>query len=72
MAAVDEYIPHLKEILINHSYYVEDVFTITGSGTVATGSVERGTIKVNEEAEIVGLNLHKKQLLQDLKCLESN
>ena len=35
---------------------VEDVFTITGRGTVATGRVERGTIHVNEEVEIVGIN----------------
>jgi len=35
---------------------VEDVFTITGRGTVATGRVERGQIKVQEEVEIVGLN----------------
>jgi elongation factor Tu len=34
---------------------VEDVFSITGRGTVATGRIERGTIKVNEEVEIVGL-----------------
>ena len=34
---------------------VEDVFTITGRGTVATGRVERGTLKVGDEVEIVGL-----------------
>jgi len=34
---------------------VEDVFTITGRGTVATGRIERGTIKVNEQVEIVGI-----------------
>ena len=33
---------------------VEDVFSITGRGTVATGRVERGVLKVNEEVEIVG------------------
>ncbi len=35
---------------------VEDVFTITGRGTVATGRVERGQLKTGEEVEIVGLN----------------
>ena len=40
---------------------VEDVFTITGRGTVATGRVERGTIKMNEEVEIVGLTDEKKK-----------
>ena len=34
---------------------VEDVFTITGRGTVATGRVERGTLKLNDEVEIVGI-----------------
>ncbi|PPE04739.1 elongation factor Tu [Entomoplasma ellychniae] len=57
MAAVDEYIPTPprdsdKTFLMP----VEDVFTITGRGTVATGRVERGTVKVNEEVEIVGLH----------------
>ena len=40
---------------------VEDVFTITGRGTVATGRVERGVIKMNEEVEIVGLTDEKKK-----------
>jgi elongation factor Tu len=40
---------------------VEDVFTISGRGTVATGRVERGTIKVQEEVEIVGLTDEKKK-----------
>ncbi len=41
---------------------VEDVFTITGRGTVATGRVERGKVKVNEEIEIVGLRDTRKLL----------
>ena len=40
---------------------VEDVFTITGRGTVATGRVERGIIKVNEEVEILGIREEKKK-----------
>ena len=40
---------------------VEDVFTITGRGTVATGRVERGVIKVGEEVEIVGLVEEKRK-----------
>ena len=56
MKAVDEYIPTPdrptdKPFLMP----VEDVFTITGRGTVATGRVERGTIKVGDAVEIVGL-----------------
>ncbi|HHT99370.1 MAG TPA: elongation factor Tu [Acholeplasma sp.] len=42
---------------------VEDVFTITGRGTVATGRVERGTIKVNDEVEIVGITDTKKTVV---------
>ena len=56
MHTVDEYVPDPqrdtdKPFLMP----VEDVFTITGRGTVATGRVERGTLKINEEVEIVGI-----------------
>lgn len=56
MDAVDEYIP-TPERDIDKPFLmpVEDVFTITGRGTVATGRVERGVIKVGDEVEIVGL-----------------
>ena len=61
MDTVDEYIPDPvratdKPFLMP----VEDVFSITGRGTVATGRVERGTIKVGEEVELVGLGETKK------------
>ena len=56
MAAVDEYIPTPeRKADLPFLMPVEDVFTITGRGTVATGRVERGTIKVGEVVEIVGL-----------------
>jgi len=57
MEAVDEYIPE-PERQIDKPFLmpVEDVFSITGRGTVATGRVERGTIKVGESVEIVGLS----------------
>ena len=42
---------------------VEDVFTITGRGTVATGRVESGMLKVGEEVEIVGLTHEKKKVV---------
>ncbi len=56
LAAIDEYIPTPerdtdKPFLMP----IEDVFTITGRGTVVTGRIERGTLKVSEEVEIVGL-----------------
>jgi elongation factor Tu len=56
MDAVDEYIP-TPERAVDKPFLmpVEDVFTITGRGTVGTGRVERGQIKVGEEVEIVGL-----------------
>ena len=60
--AVDSYIPAPerdtdKPFLMP----VEDVFTITGRGTVATGRVERGQIKIQDKAEIVGLSTEKKE-----------
>ncbi len=56
MAAVDEYIP-MPERAIDGAFLmpVEDVFSISGRGTVATGRVERGIVKVGEEIEIVGI-----------------
>ncbi|MFZ2241549.1 MAG: elongation factor Tu [Gordonia amarae] len=56
MAAVDESIPDpVRETDKPFLMPVEDVFTITGRGTVVTGRVERGSVKVNEEVEIVGI-----------------
>ncbi len=56
MKAVDDYIPTpVRAIDKPFLMPVEDVFSITGRGTVATGRVERGTVKVGEEIEIVGL-----------------
>ena len=56
LAAIDEYIP-VPQRDIDKSFLmpVEDVFSIAGRGTVATGRIERGKIKVGEEVEIVGL-----------------
>ncbi len=57
MAAVDSYIPTPdRKADLPFLMPVEDVFTITGRGTVATGRVERGQLKVGEELEIVGLS----------------
>jgi len=56
MSAVDEYVPlPVREVDKPFLMPIEDVFTITGRGTVVTGRVERGTVKVGEEVEIVGL-----------------
>ena len=62
MDAVDSYIPTPpRDDTLPFLMPVEDVFTITGRGTVATGRVERGVIKMNEEVEIVGLTDEKKK-----------
>ena len=61
MDAVDSYIPTPdRKADMPFLMPVEDVFTISGRGTVATGRVERGVIKKNEPVEIVGLNEEKK------------
>jgi elongation factor Tu len=56
LAAVDESVPDpIRDIDKPFLMPIEDVFTITGRGTVVTGRVERGKLKVNEEVEIVGI-----------------
>ncbi|NBN92001.1 MAG: elongation factor Tu [Actinobacteria bacterium] len=56
MSAVDTFIPQpVREVDKPFLMPVEDVFTITGRGTVVTGRIERGIVKVNEEVEIVGI-----------------
>ena len=57
MAAVDSYVPEpVRDTDKPFLMPVEDVFTIQGRGTVVTGRVERGILKVNEEVEVVGLS----------------
>ena len=62
MKAVDEFIP-TPDRKADQPFLmpVEDVMTISGRGTVATGRVERGTLKVGEEVEIVGLTEEKEK-----------
>jgi elongation factor Tu len=64
MEAVDSYIP-VPERDTDKPFLmpVEDVFSITGRGTVATGRVERGQVKIQEEVELIGLGLHKKTVV---------
>src|SRR5690606_32922710 len=60
MNAVDESIPDpVRETELPFLMPVEDVFTITGRGTVVTGRIERGIVNVNEEVEIVGIRPDK-------------
>jgi elongation factor Tu len=68
MKQVDEYIPDPKrDIDKPFTMPVEDVFSIKGRGTVATGRVERGALKVNEEVEIVGITATKKTVVTGLE-----
>ncbi|MBQ2452600.1 MAG: elongation factor Tu, partial [Bacteroidales bacterium] len=64
MDAVDSYIPTPdRKADLPFIMPVEDVFTITGRGTVATGRVERGQLKTGEEVEIVGLTDEKRKVV---------
>jgi elongation factor Tu len=64
MAAVDEYVPEpIRDTDKTFLMPVEDVFTITGRGTVATGRVDSGTIKVGEEVEVVGITDTRKTVV---------
>ncbi|MBP3481394.1 MAG: elongation factor Tu [Clostridia bacterium] len=68
MNEVDNYIPTpARNADQDFLMPVEDVFTITGRGTVATGRVERGMIKLNEEVEIVGIKETKKTVATGLE-----
>jgi elongation factor Tu len=64
LAALDSEIPEpVREIDKPFLMAVEDVFSIKGRGTVATGRIERGKVKVNEEVEIVGFERDKKSVV---------
>jgi len=64
MDAVDNYIPlPLRNVDKPFLMPVEDVFSITGRGTVGTGRVERGKAKVGDEVEVVGFGAHKKTVI---------
>ena len=68
MDAVDSYIT-VPERSTDKPFLmpVEDVFSITGRGTVATGRVERGQVKIQEEVELIGLGLHKKTVVTGIE-----
>jgi elongation factor Tu len=71
MDAVDEYIA-LPERPIDKDFLmpIEDVFTISGRGTVVTGRVERGIVKVNDEIEIVGIRDTKKRVVTGVEMFK--
>ena len=68
MAAVDEYIPDpVRDTDKPFLMSIEDVFTISGRGTVVTGRVERGKLNLNDEVEIVGLKDTKKTVVTGIE-----
>ncbi len=73
MKAVDEYIPEpVRELDKPFLMPVEDVFTISGRGTVVTGKVERGVLKVNEEVEIVGVKATRKTVATGIEMFRKS
>src|SRR3989339_42008 len=68
MVAMDDYIPEpVREIDKPFLMPIEDIFSIEGRGTVCTGRVERGIVKVNEEVEIIGLGETKKTVVTGIE-----
>jgi len=73
MKAVDEYIPEpARDIDKPFLMPIEDVFSIKGRGTVVTGRVERGVLKINEEIEIVGLRPTKKTVITGIEMFRKS
>ena len=73
MDAVDTYIPDpVREKDKPFLMPIEDVFTITGRGTVVTGRAERGTLKINSEVEIVGIRPIRRPPLPVSRCSTSS
>ena len=73
MAAVDSYIPDpVRDTEKPFLMPVEDVFSITGRGTVATGRVERGVVKLNEEVELVGIKETRKVVITGIEMFRKS
>jgi elongation factor Tu len=73
MAAVDEYIPvPVRDTDKPFLMSIEDVFTISGRGTVVTGRVERGELKLNDEVEIVGLRETQKTVVTGIEMFRKS
>ncbi len=73
MKAVDEYIPTPeREVDKPFLMAIEDVFSITGRGTVATGRIERGTVNIGETVELIGLNETKSTTVTGLEMFQKS
>lgn len=71
--AMDDYIPEPKRELDKPFLMpIEDVFSIKGRGTVATGRIETGVVKLNEEVEIVGIRPNKKTVVTGIEAFKKN
>jgi elongation factor Tu len=71
MEAVDKYVPLPKrDVELPFLMPVEDIFTISGRGTVATGRIERGKVKVGEEVEIVGIRPTLKRVVTGVEMFK--
>ena len=71
MEAVDSYIPTpVRDIDKPFLMPVEDIFSISGRGTVATGRIERGKVKVSEEVEIVGIKDTRKTVVTGVEMFK--
>src|SRR5258708_10812934 len=71
MAAVDKYIPQ-PERAVDQPFLmpIEDIFSISGRGTVVTGRIERGKVKVGEESEIVGFRETRKTVVTGVEMFK--
>lgn len=73
MNAVDTYIPTpVRDLDKDFLMPIEDVFTISGRGTVVTGRVERGVVKLNEEVEIVGIRPTVKSIVTGVEMFKKS
>ena len=71
MEAVDSYIPQpAREVDKPFLMPVEDIFSISGRGTVATGRIERGQVKVGEEVEIIGIKDTRKSVVTGVEMFK--
>jgi elongation factor Tu len=71
--AMDEYIPEpIRDLDKPFLMPIEDVFSIKGRGTVATGRIEQGVVKVNEEVEIVGIRPTSKSVVTGVEMFKKN
>ncbi len=73
VAAMDDYIPEpTREMDKPFLMPIEDVFSIKGRGTVATGRIETGIVKLNDEVEIVGIHDNKKTVVTGIEAFKKN